>query len=95
MITVPPSRHLQEFLEEANLNAAQLAAALQVPRNRVTRILNNTCAISLEMALRLGHFFGQSAQFWLNLQAQYDQALAANNGLTARVQAEVKPLLVH
>ncbi len=95
MITVPPSRHLQEFLKEANLNAAQLAAALQVPRNRVTRILNNTCAISLEMALRLGYFFGQSAQFWLNLQAQYDQALAANNGLTARVQAEVKPLLVH
>ena len=43
---VHPREHLQEFIEEAGLNAARLAAALHVPRNRVTRILNGECAPS-------------------------------------------------
>jgi addiction module HigA family antidote len=47
-----------------------------VPTNRVTQILNGTRAITGDTALRLAHFFGTSAQFWLNLQSLYDLRLA-------------------
>jgi antitoxin HigA-1 len=88
---VHPSEHLKEFMTEARLNASQLAASLHVPRNRVTRILNGVCGISLDMAHRLGHFFGQTPQFWLNMQQHYDKAVAEQQGLPARIAAEVRP----
>jgi addiction module HigA family antidote len=88
---VHPREHLQEFIEEAGLNAARLAAALHVPRNRVTRILNGECGISLEMAHRLGRFFGQSPQFWLNMQLHYEKAIAERDGLPSRIAAEIVP----
>jgi addiction module HigA family antidote len=47
-----------------------------VPTNRVTQILNGTRSITGDTALRFGHFFGTSAQFWLNLQALYDVRVA-------------------
>ena len=47
-----------------------------MPTNRVTQILNGTRAITGDTALRLAHFFGTSAQFWLNLQSLYDLRLA-------------------
>jgi addiction module HigA family antidote len=47
-----------------------------VPTNRVTQILNGTRSITGDTALRLAHFFGTSAQFWLNLQSLYDLRLA-------------------
>jgi addiction module HigA family antidote len=47
-----------------------------VPTNRVTQILNGTRAITGDTALRLAHFFGTTAQFWLNLQSLYDLRVA-------------------
>jgi addiction module HigA family antidote len=47
-----------------------------VPANRVTQILNGTRSVTGDTALRLGHFFGTSAQFWLNLQSLYDLRVA-------------------
>ena len=47
-----------------------------MPTNRITQILNGTRAITGDTALRLAHFFGTSAQFWLNLQSLYDLRLA-------------------
>ena len=47
-----------------------------MPTNRVTQILNGMRAITGDSALRLAHFFGTSAQFWLNLQSLYDLRLA-------------------
>jgi antitoxin HigA-1 len=51
------------------MSAAELARQIDVPTNRVTQILNGTRAITGDTALRLAHFFGTSAQFWLNLQS--------------------------
>jgi len=69
---IHPGEHLAEELETLDLSAAELARKIAVPANRVTQILNGTRAITGDTALRLGHFFGTSAQFWLNLQTLYD-----------------------
>src|ERR1700722_17134012 len=71
-----PGEHLGEELEELNMSAAELARQLDVPTNRITQILNGTRAITGDTALRLAHFFGTSAQFWLNLQSLYEIRLA-------------------
>jgi addiction module HigA family antidote len=67
-----PGEHLAEELDVLHMSAAELARKLGVPTNRVTQILNGTRSITGDTALRLGHFFGTSAQFWLNLQNLYD-----------------------
>ena len=71
-----PGEHLAEELEALELSAAELARKMNVPTNRITQILNGTRAITGDTALRLAHFFGTSAQFWLNLQTLYDLRLA-------------------
>jgi antitoxin HigA-1 len=58
------------------MSAAELARKLDVPTNRVTQIRNGTRAITGDTALRLAHFFGTSAEFWLNLQPFYELRLA-------------------
>jgi addiction module HigA family antidote len=73
---IHPGEHLAEELEELDMSAAELARRLQVPTNRVTAILNGQRAITGDTALRLAHFFGTSAQFWLNLQNLYELRLA-------------------
>ena len=76
VIAIHPGEHLAEELEELNMSAAELARKIGVPTNRVTQILNGTRAITGDTALRLAHFFGTSAQFWLNMQSLYDLRLA-------------------
>ena len=71
-MVIHPGEHLAEQLEELGMSAAELARQLSVPTNRVTGILNGQRAVTGDTALRLGHFFGTSAQLWLNLQALYD-----------------------
>jgi addiction module HigA family antidote len=73
---IHPGEQLAEEVRELGISAAALARALQVPTNRITMIMNGQRAISGDTALRLAHFFGTSAQFWMNLQAQYDLRLA-------------------
>jgi addiction module HigA family antidote len=74
--TIHPGEHLAEELEALDMSAAELARKLRVPTNRVTQILNGTRSLTGDTALRLAHFFGTSAQFWLNLQSIYDLRLA-------------------
>ncbi len=69
---IHPSEHLAEELKALPMSAPELARKLDVPANRITQILNGTRSITGDTALRLGHFFGMSAQFWLNLQSIYD-----------------------
>jgi len=76
LAAVHPGEHLAEELEALDMSAAELARKIDVPTNRVTQILNGTRAITGDTALRLAHFFGASAQFWLNLQSLYDLRLA-------------------
>ena len=73
---IHPGEHLAEELEMLGMSAASLARQLGVPTNRVTEILNGQRAITGDTALRLGHFFGTSAEFWLNLQSVYELRLA-------------------
>jgi addiction module HigA family antidote len=73
---IHPGEHLAEELEELGMSATELARQLKVPKNRITGILNGQRAITGDTALRLGHFFGTSPQFWLNLQSLYELRLA-------------------
>src|SRR6266403_1090591 len=73
---IHPGEHLSEELKALNMSAAELARQLDVPTNRITQILNGTRAITGDTALRLAHFFGTSAEFWLNLQSLYELRLA-------------------
>jgi addiction module HigA family antidote len=73
---IHPGNHLAEELDALDMSAAELARRLKVPTNRVTAILNGQRAISGDTALRLGHFFGTTPQFWLNLQSLYEIRLA-------------------
>jgi addiction module HigA family antidote len=73
---IHPGEHLAEELKELGMSAAELARKLGVPTNRVTGILNGQRAITGDTALRLAHFFGTSAEIWLNLQSLYEIRLA-------------------
>ncbi len=73
---IHPGEHLAEELSELRMSAAELARQLGVPTNRITEILNRRRAITGDTALRLAHFFGSSAEFWLNLQSLYEIRLA-------------------
>jgi antitoxin HigA-1 len=73
---IHPGEHLAEQLETLSMSAAALARQLEVPTNRITEILNGERSITGDTALRLGHFFGTSAEFWLNLQNLYELRLA-------------------
>lgn len=73
---IHPGEHLAEELRELRLSAAALARQLKVPTNRITEILNGQRSITGDTALRLAHFFGTTAEFWLNLQSLYDIRVA-------------------
>ena len=73
---IHPGEHLAEELKELGISAAELARKLDVPTNRITSIMNGQRAITGDTALRLGHFFGMSAEFWLNLQSLYELRIA-------------------
>ena len=76
LTAIHPGEHLAEELKELGMSAAELARRLDVPTNRVTGILNGHRAVTGDTAQRLAHFFGTSAEFWLNLQSLYEIRLA-------------------
>lgn len=65
-----------EFLKELGITSYALAKAIGVPTNRITGIVNGDRSISADTALRLAQFFGNSPQFWMNLQMHYDLEVA-------------------
>src|SRR6058998_1128187 len=76
VMAIHPGEHLAEELQALEMSAAELARQLDVPTNRITQILNGTRAITGDTALRLAHFFGTTAEFWLNLQSLYELRIA-------------------
>jgi len=73
---IHPGEILAEELAEIAVTPSELARQLRVPPNRITQIVSGKRAITGDTALRLGHWFGTSAQFWLNLQSAYDIRIA-------------------
>jgi addiction module HigA family antidote len=73
---IHPGEILGDELAELGISAAALARQIDVPANRISQILRGQRAITGDTALRLGHWFGTTAQFWLNLQMAYDLRIA-------------------
>ena len=69
----------EEFLAEYGLSQNQLARAIDISPNRIAEIVNNRRRITADTALRLSLYFGNSAEFWMNLQSNYDLKLARQN----------------
>ena len=63
---------LEEFLDPIGISQYRLAKDISVPARRINEIVHGKRAVSADTALRLGRFFGTSAQFWLNLQSHFD-----------------------
>ncbi|MGA8151159.1 MAG: HigA family addiction module antitoxin [Terriglobales bacterium] len=76
LTAIHAGEHLAEELKELGMSAAELARQIKVPTNRITEILHGRRAITGDTALRLAHFFGTTAEFWLNLQSLYEIRLA-------------------
>jgi addiction module HigA family antidote len=87
---VHPGRLLRREIEARALSANRLALDLGVPSGRITDILNGRRSISADTALRLGRYFGNRAQFWLDLQSQFDIAVAEREH-GAEIARRVRP----
>ena len=70
-----PGRLLKRELAARKLSANRLSLDIGVPSGRITDILNGRRSITADTAVRLGRYFGNAAQFWLDLQSQYDIAV--------------------
>jgi|SRR5208283_665185 len=73
-----------EFMEPMGVSAYALAKALHFPG--IYEVVRGERAISADTALRLGRYFGLPAQFWLNLQNDYDLRIASRNGAAERIK---------
>src|SRR6202140_2437953 len=87
-IPIHPGEHLAEELREIGITAAELSRQIDVPVNRITGIIHGQRGITADTALRLGHWFGTSPQFWMNLQQLY-RAVRASGRLRDKFGARV------
>jgi addiction module HigA family antidote len=79
-----------DFLEPLGLSVSGLSDAIKVPRTRLNDIARGRRGITADTAMRLGRYFGVSAQFWMNLQSHYELEVAEEtNG--SRVEREIRP----
>ena len=91
---IHPGEILAGELEEIGVSPTELARQIDVPANRISQIINGKRAITGDTALRLGHWFGTSPTFWLNLQVSFDLRLAKQaagnkiSGLPTRLASE-------
>ena len=80
----------EEFLKPLGLSVNGLAMALRVPATRIGAIVKGERSVTADTALRLGRFFGTSAEFWINLQAMHDLTKARKN-LGSTIKRDVRP----
>ena len=80
----------EEFLVPLRMTAHALSQAIHVPATRVNDIVNGRRGVTADTALRLARYFGNSAEFWLNLQAAHDLR-ATERETAARIEREVRP----
>jgi addiction module HigA family antidote len=91
--SIPPGQILlTEFMKPRNLSGNRLAISLGISSSHMYMILNGKRAISLDTAIRLATYFGNSVQFWLNLQSAYDIEIFERTGKYAQIAASVRPV---
>ena len=91
-VTTAPGEMLQEeFLEPLGISQNQLALNIRVPATRISQIVKGRRAVTPDTALRLAKYFGNSAEFWLNLQQMHDLSKVRLESGT-QIEAEVYPL---
>lgn len=90
MRPIHPGEILREELETLAMSARQLAAALHVPANRITSIINEQRAVTADTALRLARFFQTTPEFWLNLQTAYELRRTRQE-IGEKVEQEIRP----
>ena len=84
---------LEEFLEPMGISQYRLAKDTSVPARRINEIVHGARAVTADTALRLGRYFGTSAQFWLNLQTHFDLEVQEDK-IGHRLDQEVHALAV-
>ena len=89
MVPIHPGRILKRELAARELSANRFALAIRVPSGRVTDILNFKRGVTPDTALRFARFFGNSAEFWMNLQTGFDLEVAEKK-LGPTIKAEVQ-----
>ena len=87
---IHPGEFLKEALDELGTSQAEFARVVGVSPMRVSHVINGTRPVTAELALLIGRAFGQSPQYWLNLQAAYDLK-TAEQGIRARLRT-MRPL---
>jgi addiction module HigA family antidote len=87
--SIHPGEHLAEYLEGLGISQYRLAKDISVPPRRINEIIKGTRGVTADTALRLGRYFGTSAECWLNLQAHYELECAADR-LGDRLDTEVR-----
>ncbi|MBA4422869.1 MAG: addiction module antidote protein, HigA family [Syntrophus sp. (in: bacteria)] len=81
---------LEEFLKPMSISQYRLAESIHVPARRINEIVLEKRGITADTALRLSRFFGNSAQFWMNLQTRYELELARELSASS-IDREVRP----
>jgi len=82
----------EEFMKPLGLSQSRLAELLEVPFQRINRILNKKQAVTIDTALRLSALLGTSPQFWLNLQHGWDLYQAMHSKEAHQIQKAIRPL---
>jgi addiction module HigA family antidote len=91
MPPVHPGEILREdLMKPLGLTVNGLARDLKVPVSRMSEIVNGRRAINADAALRLSRYFGNTPEFWINLQAAYDLRVTIHSSAT-RIEREVRP----
>ena len=80
---------LEEFLKPLNISQYRLAKDINVDPRRINEIVHGKRSISVDTAIRLGHYFGMSPQFWLILQSHYFLEIV-NTDISNQIKAEIK-----
>lgn len=89
--TSPGEMLMEEFLKPLGISQNRLALGIRVPSNRISQIIRGARSISPDTALRFARYFGNSPEFWLNLQQTYDLTTARQES-AEKINAEVQPL---
>jgi antitoxin HigA-1 len=90
-VTTHPGEMLEEeFLKPLGMSVNALAMALRVPATRISAIVKRERGVTADTAIRLGRYFGMSAEFWINLQALHDLTKVRAESLKA-IEREVLP----